>query len=310
MGIIGVEEGSGGRRAAALLLANRETAAATQQFLEKEYIPPPVAGFAVMQREAAILTHRRTKITHLGTMDVTTCLGVFLFHPSSQTVAVCHCDGVEAGESLRDLVEAVAGGDTESEVILDLVGAYGREEDSVRVVTAALEALASQPIPCRPRVVCILGVNQKRPDREGDIPRPKCTGAALDLSTGELLPARWPPHKAGPARALRATRYWSPLERLVNVWNAAEDVLQVDPIPYLPVPARELRALLSLTDEEMLPRVSTSPKVEPPHFCDEMRASLRFLLEHPDARETFRNGPKKFFPQVVEEELVWEEVES
>lgn len=45
-----------------------------------------------------------------------------------------------------------------------------------------------------------------------------------------------------------------------------------------------------LDDASLLKRMSTSPNVEPPDFCDCMRAVITWLIEHPSPAAVFGDG--------------------
>ena len=84
-------------------------------------------------------------------------------------------------------------------------------------------------------------------------------------------------------------QYTSPPVVLHVVYRADEAQLIVGPFRF--VAPEQLRMLCRLPDDRMLEHCSTSPHVEPPRFCSELRTLYEFMLR-PDL------NPRIVFPKM------------
>eukprot|EP00536_Pseudo-nitzschia_multiseries_P009904 jgi/Psemu1/306905/fgenesh1_kg.288_\ len=131
-------------------------------------------------------------------------------------------------------------------------------------------------------------------------------GLGIDAWTGEVFLAQCDGRNSssGPAPLLRSARLWCreasephklsvvhtvrDLDDFFSSYQINEDhpirsecsFFWVQPFAFRSIPCAD--ALLSLTNEQFLKEMSTSPEVEEPSFCDDVRASLRFLTERCD----------------------------
>ena len=103
-------------------------------------------------------------------------------------------------------------------------------------------------------------------------------GMGIDLRTGEVFLAKVDDSAAGPALTLRSVRLWGSRKQLSLIHTARSNKLVVAPFHFQPF--LEIDMLLKLPDSVLLQCTSTSPDVEEDDFCDNIRKSLRFMLNH------------------------------
>ena len=82
-------------------------------------------------------------------------------------------------------------------------------------------------------------------------------------------------------------------EGLHNIYDSASGQIVLEPFRFCRF-VRDPGAWLKKTDAELLQYLSTSPAVEPPDFCLNMRASLEVLKADSDSSKNwFRNGKSR-----------------
>ena len=66
--------------------------------------------------------------------------------------------------------------------------------------------------------------------------------------------------------------------------------------PFKFVHSPDLPFIAKATDKFILENMSTSPKVEPKHFCSEIRDAVRLILKNPDSSQSIfaQNQPRKY----------------
>jgi hypothetical protein len=102
-------------------------------------------------------------------------------------------------------------------------------------------------------------------------------GMGLSLKTGHAFLASVDSSIMGPALDLRAARLWShdPIKSLHMIHSHKSNKLRISPFQYQP--PRNVNTLLSLSDELLLQKTSTSPEDEEPDFCSSIRSTLYFM---------------------------------
>lgn len=113
-------------------------------------------------------------------------------------------------------------------------------------------------------------------------------GLGMDVHTGQVFLASCHHNITGPAPLLRSVRLWSKGQGPVSALSVVHSV--TDPSAYTSghmvvqpfrfAPFADIPSLLALPDDVLLQYTSTSPDVEEDGFCQSVRASLRFLLQH------------------------------
>jgi len=109
-------------------------------------------------------------------------------------------------------------------------------------------------------------------------------GFGIELETGVVFLAEVENSISGPAVALRCARGWTandgvhtPSLRIVHDVNKKHDgLIVVQPFKFEAF--QDMDLLMNLPDDLMLQYTSTSPDVEKDNYCDNVRSTLRFLL--------------------------------
>jgi hypothetical protein len=227
----------------------------------KTIVPRDPANVYVFQKEIAVVERPRNEI--IGSDRATTCH--ILIVSSPRKVCCAHLDG-SPGQMLDLMLSLSIAFEEESEFDVHLAGGFDDERGlSValgRELLAELNGWSGARFDLK--TACIGPLNT------ASGPAPIVRALALDLRTGEVLANAWF-HDRGPHAELRAaTTCFS----YVPLRDAAK------PPGALTVPDRRyLEHLLAIQDDRMLLQLtSTSPDVEHPEYCDELRATIRYVL--------------------------------
>lgn len=226
----------------------------------------------------------------LGSSEATTCCIVFIRAPDGSRAVCAHLDCPESVAPFVAACEAAGMWGLGAAALLevDLVGSTSGWKESVHLVAAVLTGLHGAPAPLQLRIAAVLDENVA-PDVARDAPRrpPLHSGAALDIATGELRPARFA--SAGPDELPRRARCFvqgGPMCRVAYAGGAWAPV----PVPGGSVPGSDalswgmrrsaLNRLAQMGDKELLQLTSTSPEAEDDGYVDRMREILGFISQH------------------------------
>lgn len=254
----------------------------------------------VLQREFAAC--RVADVDVLGSDDATTCI-VVVFKLGATAMACAHfdnsvaiartgCGVVKMYEAISEVAAAAGRGSspltttTTEEDMLDVWIVGGFLDD--RNLSAATLGLLLAALNALPRAVNLqLVYAERRNTRTVDgVHHPRFIGAAISEGGNVVVPAHFT--HLGPALGLRSVLSCSGEEELFSCYNWKTNRIEIM-FPYGDFEAAE--ALLEAPDEFLLANVSTSPKQEPPRFLSTLRAALKYLVDHPECSETFKNGP-------------------
>jgi len=247
----------------------------------------------VGQKEAAILTPG-DRMDMLGSEDATTCHIVIVRDVETGVTGLAHLDNDEPNDFLtlerevrdrkgvkkmtRELEESL-------EYEVSLLGGYEDEnetsEDITEMLLSVMQGLKARFIL---KLACIGTINTIV--KEG-VPWPRIYGGGVLVDTGEVFSATFSYH--GPDTDIRSLRLHSRQTLgLSNIYHPDSDKLIIHPFSYQPVVDAHL--WLQKTDEFLLRYCSTSPKVEPPNFCDHIRANFRRMISDPQPMKTLFVG--------------------
>ena len=120
------------------------------------------------------------------------------------------------------------------------------------------------------------------------VPWPVVCGGGVDVATGEVFPARFSSH--GPDMDIRSLRLHNHAVTIINIYDHHTGKIILRPFTYSVMSDASL--WLQRTDAFLLEHCSTSPAVEPPHFCDNMRAVLRRMISDPEPLVSLFPGGK------------------
>ena len=108
----------------------------------------------------------------------------------------------------------------------------------------------------------------------------------MDVSTGEVFTAKFSYH--GPDTDIRSLRLRSPIATITNIYDHHTGKCVIQPFEYQVM--LDAPMWLQRTDSFILSHCSTSPLVEPPHFCENIRAVLRRMISDPQPKVTLFSG--------------------
>ena len=106
------------------------------------------------------------------------------------------------------------------------------------------------------------------------------------VSTGEVFTTKFSYH--GPDTDIRSLRLRSPSATITNIYEHNTGKCVIKPFSYKVM--LDASIWLQRTDSFILSHCSTSPLVEPPHFCGNMRAVLRRMISDPQPKVTLFSG--------------------
>lgn len=232
-------------------------------------------------------------VTILGSDDATTCIIAVLRHSGSGAVALAHLDGAgteECAATMVQRVQEVGMGFAEGRLELQLVGGFSDSRHySEDLFYNIMHAFHRQPVEIDLTLACVGELNTTI--RSG-IHWPIVYGVGVITKTGELFPATFP--DKGPDLALRIARHLRGGQQVLDIYDSNLGLLRIGPFNYDPL--RGVDLWLEQPDELILQHLSTSPEVEPPHFVMQIRATLKYIQEHPfPAITVFRDNRPRYY---------------
>ncbi|CAA9996691.1 unnamed protein product [Nesidiocoris tenuis] len=256
----------------------------------------PVGLLYVQQREMAVTVPHDKNVSIIGTDDVTTCTVVVLRHTGSGAVCLAHLDCSVAEEAVANMVSRVqelAMGYQDGRIQLHFIGGYSDQHNfTEELFYNLLHFFHKQPVEFD---LVSLTLGELNTTVRNGIHWPIIYGVGVDVKTGDIFPATFP--DKGPESALRTARYLTGGHtgpQLLDVYDCGLGLLRIGPFNYHPMRCVDL--WLAQTDEFILQHLSTSPEVEPPHFVMNMRATLKYIQEHPfPAVTVFRDNRPHYY---------------
>ncbi|KAH3745013.1 protein N-terminal asparagine amidohydrolase [Pelomyxa schiedti] len=263
----------------------------------------------------------------VGSDDATTCLLLVARCPQTDRIACTHMDSRRSARDLAKVLKAglIGEANTISSFVVEiwLVGAIPDDDskdgsdDLVQKVVGELKNQEAwnvgSPVIVNIRVACVLEVNSRPiPDDEDGHTVPISMGIAATYNGNSfaVVPAFWPPNARGPEIPLRTGRLWADEKNLTQIYPREGRPGMVGITPYTPGTdgQEEFQTLLDTEDDsEFKEEVSSSPWCEPDHFVSEVKAAMRFYLEHISSwNSVFLRGPLFFQPRLNGATGYWE----
>eukprot|EP00092_Neocalanus_flemingeri_P071761 GFUD01088222.1.p1 GENE.GFUD01088222.1~~GFUD01088222.1.p1 ORF type:complete len:338 (+),score=87.59 GFUD01088222.1:223-1236(+) len=242
----------------------------------------------VGQRELAVVAPG-DNVNMVGSEDATTCHVVILRDIHTGVTGLAHLDNEEPNDFLR-LEKEVRdrNGYTKDQDILEysvsILGGYEDENSTSEEITEMLLAVM-QGLKAKftLQLACTGSLNTVM--KEG-VPWPRVYGGGVDVSTGEVFTAKFSYH--GPDTDIRSLRLHSPVASLNNIYDPYGGKIVLKPFSYRVMPDAHL--WLKKADSFILKYCSTSPLVEPPDFCEHIRANFRRMISDPRPMESLFPG--------------------
>ncbi|XP_029951011.1 protein N-terminal asparagine amidohydrolase-like [Salarias fasciatus] len=253
-------------------------------FLSKPVVSvDPKSLLYVQQREVAATTKGDKHVSVIGTEDATTCHMVVLRHTGTGAVALAHCDGFNTPRQVSLIVKAVtslSGRFHEGRLELHVVGGFEDDKKlSEKISHDLLTMFQNQDLNIYLETCCTTEMNDVLVD---GIHKPIIYGIGVKVETGEVFPASFT--FKGPAENLRSARRFTKGE-MVEIYEPNQGIVKVGPCSWPPQP--DLIKWMTMTDKEILEALSTSPKAEPSDFVRSIKATMWFILDHPNPDSLF-----------------------
>lgn len=265
----------------------------------------------VGQGEFGVVPGGDPRVRVVGSDDATTCHMVVVRHPEG-TVAIAHFDGSRGEEAaLSTMVDKIVSLEMDGEGLeVYVVGGYQPERGSKEASKGEAEQLSLKLLDALVRHdyhfrLCLWCTGSLNTTQGPGGPRPKVYGMAVEVQSGAVFPAHFKAQEPNmPLRA--ASRWMSSEQRPLDLYNHVSGTITIHPFRFSEVDWFGI--YLKLPDEVLLRNFSTSPKVEPPHFCQELRKVFKVFVDHPRPHETlFPNDKPKTYS--INPSGVWELVQ-
>jgi len=249
----------------------------------------------VGQKEAAVVGPSDS-VGMIGSEDATTCHIVILRDSESGVTGLAHLDSEEPNDFLtleravrdrrgvrsvtRELEETM-------EYEVSILGGYSDENSTSEEITEMLlTVMQGLKAIFRLKLACLGQINTEI--KEG-VAWPRIYGGGVIVETGEVFAATFPYH--GPDTDIRGLRLHARQRLgLANIYDYMSGKIVIQPFAYQPL--REAHLWVKKTDEFLLRYCSTSPLVEPPSFCANLRAGFRRMISDPQPMKSLFPGDR------------------
>ncbi|OQR79134.1 protein N-terminal asparagine amidohydrolase-like [Tropilaelaps mercedesae] len=244
----------------------------------------------VHQRELAVTAASDKHISIIGTDNMTTCQCVIIRHTGNGAVGMGHFEGNGCEDGINKIIhklhdlshEQYQYGQPESKqnrFEVTIVGGFlDQRQLSEQISMQLLYALHKQTIRLHLVQMCIGELNTVH---RSALNWPLVTGVGVLIKTGEIFPAGFP--DKGPELALRSAVFFTGSRDMkhvmFDVYDCSLGLMKVGPFSYEPM--RGVDLWLQQSDDFILQNLSTSPEVEPPHFVMNVRATFKYIQQHP-----------------------------
>lgn len=272
----------------------------------------PEFSLYISQGEFGVVPGTDSKIKIIGSDSATTCHIVIIRHPAG-TVAVAHFDGSKNEvAAINAMVEKITNIERGSDGLqLYVVGGYMPEKGSKEASKKEAEHLSLKILAMLISHKCLFKVSLwctcRLNTMEGSSgPQPIVYGVGVEVLTGSIFPACFKSHE--PNLPLRSASRWiSGDKKLYDIYDHLSGTISIDPFYYSGMDW--FNVYLQLPDDLLLRNFSTSPKVEPPEFCQDLRKVFKIFVDHPNPQETLFPG-KKSKKYIINSNGIWESVQG
>ena len=263
----------------------------------------------VQQGEIGITCPKDKSIQYIGSSDATTCHIVIIRDSDTGVSGVAHIDSMNQDHlnkfvgKITNLVKLrcddrkdepnIANESQEGKgdvpikcdkqpLELYVVGGYQDERDmseelSMDLIKYFIHSRQHFVI----RILAISKLNTIHVDGKDPHNAPILCGSAVELSTGNVFPANF--SYRGPDETIRHLRlsFCSRKNGFVDPYNPETGELTVSSF-HVNAHTENLTYYMQLPDETFLQFMSTSPKVEPPHFVENQKKIFRTAIDNPN----------------------------
>jgi len=241
----------------------------------------------VGQREMAIVSSD-DGVDMLGSEDATTCHIVVLRNITNNkgVTGLAHLDSDDPDQflALESAVRRRSGAsETDIEYEISIIGGYDDERGtSADITETLLTTIQEHEAKFQLKIACMGSINTVI---NNGVAWPRTYGAGVTIETGEVFCAKFSYH--GPDTDIRSM--WCQ-KGLHNIFDHQSGQIVIHPFEYIVWKLPEL--WIQQSDAFILKHCSTSPMVEPPTFCDHMRANFKRMITDPKPLDTIFPGGK------------------
>jgi protein N-terminal asparagine amidohydrolase len=242
----------------------------------------------VFQREFATILP--DQFDYIGSSEATTCNILFIRSKKTGKISCAHFDGSQdqVGKkncSLKKMISTFDQNELNDVLELHFVGGYfDGSENSNEITESILIEFEKYSVLTE---IQTFFVSMENSMMKGDILHPIYKSASMETSSGKLYPTIF--HHYGPQMEVRGVRGFTGEPHLENIFDYKSNTLILGPYYYGNIDRPDL--YLQLKDEILLKYLSTSPEVESENFVPHLRKTLKFLVDHPDCDEFFKQKP-------------------
>ncbi|KAF0761272.1 protein N-terminal asparagine amidohydrolase [Aphis craccivora] len=253
----------------------------------------PIGLLYVCQREMAVTVPHDKNVSIIGSDDVTTCIILVIRHTGSGAVGFAHLDGSCTEECVVNMVHRIqelSMGFPDGRLEMSLIGGFTHVlRYSEQVFYSLMVAVHKHQSEIELVLACVGELNTIM---RNNVHWPLLYGAGVMVKSGEVFPANFP--DKGPEQPLRLARLFTGLQPVLDVYDCSLGLLRIGPFNYEPM--RSVDLWLQQSDEFILQALSTTPDVEPPHTVMAIRASLKYVQDHPfPAVTVFRDNRPLYY---------------
>ena len=272
-------------------------------------VPAKDGVLYVQQGEIGITCPKDKSIQYIGSSDATTCHIVIIRDSDTGVSGVAHIDSLNQDHlnkfvgKITNLVKLrcndkkdepdPANESQEGKAVvptkcdkqpleLYVVGGYQDERDmSEELSMDLMKYFIHSRQHFIVRILAIGRLNTIHVDGNDPHNAPILCGSAVELSTGKVFPANF--SYRGPDETIRHLRlsFCSRKNGFVDPYNPETGELTV-PSFHVNAHTENLTYYMQLPDETFLQYMSTSPKVEPPHFVENQKRIFRTAIDNPN----------------------------
>ena len=239
----------------------------------------------VNQREWAVVTPDDSCVQVMGTDDATTCHMLVIRHSTSGVTGLVHLDGCNSGQAITDVIteiEKMSKGKPAGTLECHIFGGFIDERSSsVQLSLEILEVLIKLEQDLHLKTFVVTSFND---EVKNGVHFPIVYGIGVNVATGEIFNAA--SKDKSPDLAIRSASHFTGNKDVQKIYDGNTKQITIAPFTWTLDDAEHLSKFLDLPDTFIRRYLSTSPAQEPPHFEEQVKATLKVILNHPQPEIT------------------------
>jgi len=244
----------------------------------------------VSVREYAVTHSQDTKISVVGTDNLTNNTAILIRNPGNGSMVLGHVDRM-TDEDLSNMVQKLG---TTSKLQLHLIGGFADTKNvSESLLAPVLSTLHRSPASLE-LVTCCIG--DAATVARGGAPWPLVYGIGVYVKNGIMFPASF--LDRGPDMDIRLARTLTGGEGvgMLDIYSPEREELRIGPFSYLPM--RSVDIWINQSDDFILQSLTPCPEViaDREEFVRQVRSTLRIVKSHPYPSVTLfqSNSPRSY----------------